>query len=634
MALDSTIVQRIRERLATNQPLRCQVPGGGVLNVDRQLPFLCVFRRPRNEIDASMAKLVRGEGAYLVGRGDRSGRRNTRELVQLTVAELAPHFGAFLIVELWAAAEASADMAPHFTLAAPARTPQAMLETLQAELGRMRVQRRRARVTVERLPPVAPGFSLLLTPAQAQAHNVFVIGIEVAPIFRDPTTGTVFPLVLRRLHRGLSLALRRCFYEFAVSATTHRPDHFHTLGRRAMVKAVWDADAALARIDQTVDFLLLVTPTNAEAAWRRFRRDHFAKAPAFRYRSLPFDPAKLKRSLFAIPIERVEDPMLARLFGDERQDLERRLSMLVDRNTPSFLYGSLQVYGPVDDALLDLARDILQRLPPHRSGSDIRGTVGAAKFAEAARAEIARCTARCPQFRARVEIRADLTGLMVSRDCLYVGASLQVSARRVEALIQHEIGVHIATYCNGADQPFAQLRHGLTGYEELQEGLAVFAEYLVGGFTGPRLRLLAARVVAARMVTEGSDFLSIFHALRDEGQFDSRTAYLVTMRVTRGGGFTKDAVYLRGLVSLLKHLADGGEIEPLYVGKIAEQHMAFVRELQWRRVLRSPLFIPSYLTDEAGRERLAAARTGLHVCDLVGIRPNLTRTTIRKAPPS
>ncbi len=260
MALDSTIVQRIRERLATNQPLRCQVPGGGVLNVDRQLPFLCVFRRPRNEIDASMAKLVRGEGAYLVGRGDRSGRRNTRELVQLTVAELAPHFGAFLIVELWAAAEASADMAPHFTLAAPARTPQAMLETLQAELGRMRVQRRRARVTVERLPPVAPGFSPLLTPAQAQAHNVFVIGIEVAPIFRDPTTGTVFPLVLRRLHRGLSLALRRCFYEFAVSATTHRPDHFHTLGRRAMVKAVWDADAALARIDQTVDFLLLVTP--------------------------------------------------------------------------------------------------------------------------------------------------------------------------------------------------------------------------------------------------------------------------------------------------------------------------------------------------------------------------------------
>ncbi|NIQ16470.1 MAG: DUF1704 domain-containing protein, partial [Candidatus Dadabacteria bacterium] len=67
---------------------------------------------------------------------------------------------------------------------------------------------------------------------------------------------------------------------------------------------------------------------------------------------------------------------------------------------------------------------------------------------------------------------------------------------RVEALLQHEIGTHALTYFNGLSQPFKQLCIGLSGYEELQEGLAVLAEYLVGGLSKPRLRLLAGRVVA------------------------------------------------------------------------------------------------------------------------------------------
>ncbi len=37
---------------------------------------------------------------------------------------------------------------------------------------------------------------------------------------------------------------------------------------------------------------------------------------------------------------------------------------------------------------------------------------------------------------------------------------------------------------------------GLAGYEETQEGLAVLAEFLVGGLSPHRLRQLAVRVVA------------------------------------------------------------------------------------------------------------------------------------------
>ena len=40
------------------------------------------------------------------------------------------------------------------------------------------------------------------------------------------------------------------------SRTTHRPPHYHELGRRAVVKAVWDVDRMLAEASDQFDFLL------------------------------------------------------------------------------------------------------------------------------------------------------------------------------------------------------------------------------------------------------------------------------------------------------------------------------------------------------------------------------------------
>ncbi len=86
-------------------------------------------------------------------------------------------------------------------------------------------------------------------------------------------------------------------------------------------------------------------------------------------------------------------------------------------------------------------------------------------------------------------------GLMVSGDQLLIGGRTRIPRRRVEALLQHEIGTHLITRYNGHHQPFRQLEVGLAGYDGFQEGLAVLAEYLVGGLSRFRMRVLAARVV-------------------------------------------------------------------------------------------------------------------------------------------
>jgi uncharacterized protein (TIGR02421 family) len=206
---------------------------------------------------------------------------------------------------------------------------------------------------------------------------------------------------------------------------------------------------------------------------------------------------------------------------------------------------------------------------------------------------------------------------MVSRGHLLVGSKTGIPPSRVEALIQHEIGTHLLTYYNGKAQPFHQLYTGLPGYEELQEGLAVISEYLVGGLSKPRLRILAGRVMAVRFLVEGATFVDTFKKLYIDYGFEQRTAFIITLRVYRGGGLTKDAIYLRGLKNLLDYLKLGGELEPLFVGKISADHVPIIEELQYRKVLKSAPLRPRYLTDPKASERLERLRGGLSLLDLI-----------------
>ena len=152
----------------------------------------------------------------------------------------------------------------------------------------------------------------------------------------------------------------------------------------------------------------------------------------------------------------------------------------------------------------------------------------------------------------------------------------------------------------------------------MHEGLAVLSEYLVGGMSRPRLRLLAARVIAARSMLDGASFIDTFRELNGSYNLGRRVAFTVAMRAYRGGGLSKDAVYLKGLRQILEYLGKGGELEPLFVGKISVEHIPIIRELQWRGVLTEPPLKPRYLNNPEALARLDRVREGMSVPDLVG----------------
>jgi uncharacterized protein (TIGR02421 family) len=444
-----------------------------------------------------------------------------------------------------------------------------------------------------------------------------MIGIEISPIYQDPDSDEIYPLVLKKMHRGLSRAFKLGAFEFSRRRTTIRPASYKSLGRRTVVKAVWEVDSKLAEISNELEFLLLVTPVNIEQSWNKFRSCRCDCEPVFYYRPIPVDPSVLKRKLYDIPFDRIEDPTLASIFHEKLVELEMKFSMLRDRNTRKFFYGSMQLFGEIDDELLELAGRILNKLPAQSREKSGSQKINATVFAEHARQEISFYSKTYPEIRSKVVIRNDITGLMVSNGNLFIGNRVKIPASRVEALIQHEVGTHVLTYINGRNQPFQQLYGGLAGSDELQEGLAVLSEYLVGGLSPPRFRLLAGRVKAANMLIEGASFIDTFRELHIKLGFTQRTAYIITARIYRSGGFTKDAIYLRGLVNLIKYLRAGGSLDPLLIGKISIEDAPLISELQFRKVLQPSLLRPRYLDSQQALTKLEDLKKGIRIFDLI-----------------
>lgn len=622
--INEHMVSAVVKRLRLGQPVRRRLPSNGLLHIDRQLPFLLLYRRPARGADPRMEQLLRGESSYLIADGHRRFNRGLVTLVEAVAATLAESFGAFLLIEIWRArAPQFDDLSPPFRPAFGilAQRGDALSSTVLAvrtALERIRVQRTGAQVEfAESGRPWAPGMPRLISPQLAKRLGCHSLGLAIRPVFRDAQSGEEFPLIRRALHRSLGRAFRRAAYAFTRDQTTQRPPHFHALGPRSLSGLVWEVDRELAGIADDFDFLLCVSPTNANRAFAACKRRRFDALPVFSYRPLPVDPALIKRRLFRIPIEKIQDPALEALFYAQQSELDRKLTMLGDRNTRRFLYGSLQLYGRVEPPLLDTARRILAGVPSRSRGSAAVKSLTAGAFAARAEEEIDHYREIDARVSSRVELRDDVMGIMVSHGNLLINRGQKVAQNRVDALLAHEIGTHVLTYCNGRAQPFRQLYTGLPDYEELQEGVAVTAEYLAGGLTGPRLRILAGRVLAAHMIVAGADFIEVFRELDRSHGFTRQTAFNITSRIFRGGGLLKDMVYLRGLVRVLEYLGRGEAFEPLLVGKFGADHLAIIRELQWRKVISPPLLKPRYLESAAAARRLQALRAGVDVLDLV-----------------
>ena len=88
-------------RLVANKHVRRKLPIYWRVDIDRQLPFFCVYRKPPNRNDAGTEKLLFGEAAYLTASGDKHLYSSLCLLVSNIAKTQAEVFDQILINEIW-----------------------------------------------------------------------------------------------------------------------------------------------------------------------------------------------------------------------------------------------------------------------------------------------------------------------------------------------------------------------------------------------------------------------------------------------------------------------------------------------------------------------------------------------------
>ncbi|HVI57899.1 MAG TPA: flavohemoglobin expression-modulating QEGLA motif protein [Luteimonas sp.] len=174
-------------------------------------------------------------------------------------------------------------------------------------------------------------------------------------------------------------------------------------------------------------------------------------------------------------------------------------------------------------------------------------------------------------------------------------------------LLQHEAFVHSLTALNGQEQPLLRSL-GLSSPRTTatQEGLAVFAEQITGNIDIERMKRVSLRIEAVAMALDGAGFVEVFRHFLAAGQSDAESfasAQRVFRGVPLGGGhaFTKDAVYLRGLIQVhtfFRWALRQGQLRlcrQLFAGKMTLGDVQRFAPLFESGVLQRPRWLPRWV---------------------------------------
>lgn len=182
--------------------------------------------------------------------------------------------------------------------------------------------------------------------------------------------------------------------------------------------------------------------------------------------------------------------------------------------------------------------------------------------------------------------------------------------QNLEIFLVHEGWAHLGTSLNGASQSqHTWLSTWAPRTTFLQEGLAILTELITGCMTHQRWNKVLLRHLGTTMAERGSNITEVYEFLRHEGM-EELDAFKLSLRIFRGvpltGGmaFTKELLYLHGLVALLRHLEALNEgIKSLWVGKVSfKEHATLLAH--WQEMNPNLRYFPLGLEDPLVKERL------------------------------
>lgn len=341
---------------------------------------------------------------------------------------------------------------------------------------------------------------------------------------------------------------------------------------------IFEIDRNLHQLVKKIELLNYVNPINIEQERRSFFASRYSVNPSFHYRKIDFNPQKLQKNLYSQEIDKIKDKE-AYTFYKELIDEYSGLIECVDTIGfgKKFYFNSLRSFGTPTQKDVENARFIL-----HFTDDELDGEMIPVFSVDEAEAYFKEFTKRY-DFKFNIKISTKLSAaamVLNNTQTLLLKKNFLFSANQLKVLANHEIGVHLVTTFNGINQPLKVFYNGFPNNVETQEGVAVLSEYMSNCLTLYRLKELAFRVIAVDSLQKGFDFCDTFDLLHNLYKLNRDEAYSVSLRVHRGGGFTKDYLYLTGLKKAYNYYHSGKNLDTLLSGKVNLDYTTLIEKWQ------------------------------------------------------
>lgn len=357
----------------------------------------------------------------------------------------------------------------------------------------------------------------------------------------------------------------------------------------------------------------------------QFRESGYRQLPPIEYSAadLDYDPCAKKAELLEIERD-VRRELGSDPIGDILEATAREYRLVVEmleaRGTSRFYELSKELYGSAWDIFADGATrvsdvahdlyEILTQLDDSLLGPQPERNIDAEHAVQILNERLAQAFG---EDRVRVIVDDGIAAdAAAGSDYVKVREGALFSMEDLRILEVHEGWVHVGTSMNGQRQPVAGwLSKGPPRTAATQEGLAALLEILTMTSHPGRAHRLNNRVLAVEKAESGADFYEVFEWFRTEG-YSEEACFWNTQRVFRGGTltggapFTKDIVYMKGIVSnynfLHAAIAKGRPelIRWLFVGKVALEDIPILQARAHEGLVRPPQYVPELFEDLRG----------------------------------
>jgi uncharacterized protein (TIGR02421 family) len=429
--------------------------------------------------------------------------------------------------------------------------------------------------------------------------KTLVLATEVKKVFCNELTGEIYPNLIKKLQQQLKTAILNNANFFIQENTNWKLKKTNSLLDKKIDKAIVDVDAKLAKAVRNFELLAYVNPNNVKTEKAKFFKSKYTEPPVFKYNPIRIEPYALKQELGLLKTQDISDVSIRHLYESVINSYHDKADLLSSLNTKKFFYNSLLYFGrPTKTDIINA--EYIMHLPAVTGEPKTPPALGVEQAIKAFKTGL-----ESYGFESKIEIsNRVISQVMVlnSKKTILFRPDAKFSRKEINALVEHEIGVHMVTTMNSSANKLKVFNLGLPRNTMTQEGLAILSEYLSGNITMKRLKKLALRVIVVDMMCNGANFVECFNYVKDNYISDENDVFSLVTRIFRGGGFTKDHLYLSGFVKILRFWEKNNSLNPLLVGKTSFAFYNTIQEMIERDMVSQPKYIThSFVNPQADK---------------------------------